>query len=85
MNVEMELRHLAESDRHIAEAQKRIARLKLWIFDWKGNGRDVASAERTLALFEVTLALMMDHRRLIVRSLNVVDRPVGYVMPGISN
>jgi hypothetical protein len=70
----MERRHLAEANRHIADGQLRIEQFKSAIAGWERAGKNVVSSRRTLALMEDTLLLMIEHRQMIVRTLDTIDR-----------
>jgi hypothetical protein len=51
--------------RHVAQGRKVVARQQAFIEDLKCKGGDAATAERTLALFEQSLAIFEDHLKAI--------------------
>jgi translation initiation factor 1 (eIF-1/SUI1) len=69
MSLEMELRHLELANRHIAECQQRIAEQKVRIARVERRGRDTATSNELLEVFQETLKQMMRHRDLILREL----------------
>jgi peptidoglycan hydrolase CwlO-like protein len=61
---------LETANRHIADATRRIADLKALIEKQRQAGQSTQQAEELLAVLEQGLALMIDHRDTILRSLD---------------
>jgi hypothetical protein len=74
MNRAIELQHLATADAHIAGAERVISEQKARVEKLRGGGRDAKLAEETLRAFEVNLQMMREHREVIVRTIEEIDR-----------
>jgi len=61
---------LETANRHIADATRRIADLKALIEKQRQAGQSTQQADELLAVLEQGLALMIDHRNTILRSLD---------------
>ena len=62
------------ADQHIADALERIRLQRDRIRRLKQSGHDTASFDEMLRLFEATLELMITHRELIARELELAAR-----------
>jgi len=60
---------LAQANRHIADAIRRIADQRACIAMLRRKGHGTAGAEELLGLLETALALMVEHRDLILHDL----------------
>jgi hypothetical protein len=58
--------HLALADYHLAEGEKRISHQEALIAEQAHKGRDTAEAEEVLRTMRQTLALMREHREIIL-------------------
>jgi len=58
--------HLALADRHIATGEARISRQEAAIVEQARRGRDTAAATKVLHAMRRTLALMREHREIIL-------------------
>jgi hypothetical protein len=61
--------HLRLADRHLAEAAERMARMRERIAQEWLNGSETDLAEQLLENFEVSMALMKEHRQQIVDAI----------------
>ena len=52
------LRHLELAERHVAEGERHVARQREIVAELGGDGRDLESAQKLLAIFE---ELLMQH------------------------
>lgn len=68
-----EVQHLAEADRHIDEAELRVARQEILLRELCRDRHDTKEAERLLRGMKDTLALMREHRSLIVDTIARID------------
>jgi hypothetical protein len=60
---------LERANRHIADAMRRIADQRACIDMLRRDGHRTVEAEELLALFETSLALMLEYRDRILRDL----------------
>jgi flagellar motility protein MotE (MotC chaperone) len=68
-----QLRRLAEADAHIVETERAIAEQVAQVEALRLAGKDTATAERELAAFEETLAVLQDHRTSIKKAIERID------------
>jgi hypothetical protein len=68
-----ELKQLTEADAHIAETERAIAEQIAQLEALRLAGQDTAMAERELAAFEETLAVLQDYRAAIIKSIEQID------------
>jgi hypothetical protein len=73
MDTSRERENLVQADRHIAEAKVRIDELKQRILLSEQQGHSITTSLRTLHLFESTMRLMIDHRKMILRELGKIE------------
>jgi hypothetical protein len=71
---ETEKRHLAEADRHIVIAERNITEQRLQVDRLGQDGHDTRLAQKTLEQFEATLAVMVENREIIIRTIDEIDR-----------
>jgi hypothetical protein len=77
-----QLRRLVEADAHIVEAERAVAEQVAQVAALRLAGKDKATAERELAAFEETLAVLQDHRASIKKRSNRSKAvPPGKSMP----
>ncbi len=70
----MELRHLVQADRHIDEGERRVLAMERAIARAALLNIDTALARASLDLIKDLLAECRTHRRMIVQSLEELDR-----------
>ncbi len=70
---EAELMRLAEADAHIAAAERAIAEQVAQVEALRAAGHDTAIAEGELTAFQETLAVLQDHRAVIVKTIEQID------------
>lgn len=58
--------HLAQANRHIAEGKARIAGQEALAARWASNERNTATAREILEAMHKTLALMHEHRAVLL-------------------
>ena len=58
--------HLAQADRHINEAETRISRQEIAIAERARTGRGTTAASSLLQTMRDTLALMHEHRKILL-------------------
>ncbi len=74
MDRDFEVHQLWLADRHIDRAEQIIADQELELGRLRLKGYDTELAERTLEVFEDNLRTMYEHRDLIVRIIQQIDR-----------
>ena len=67
---DMELRHLAMSDRHLAEGAERIAKQEVILAELDKDGHDTTAAAQLLETFRAVQEEGVKHRRMILEALN---------------
>jgi hypothetical protein len=70
---EAELKRLAEADAHMADADRAVTEQTAQMEALRLAGHDTAPAERELAAFQETLAVLQDHRAAIIRTIEQID------------
>jgi hypothetical protein len=70
---ETEVKKLAEADAHIADAERAVTEQMAQVEALRAAGHDTAMAERELTAFRETLAVLQDHRALIIRTIEQID------------
>jgi len=71
---ETEKRHLADADRHIVIAERNITEQRLQVDRLGQDGHDTRLAQKMLEQFEATLAVMVENREIIIRTIDEIDR-----------
>jgi len=74
MDRDFELQLLWLADRHIDRAEQIVADQELELGRLRLKGYDTGLAERTLEVFRDNLRTMCEHRDLIVRIIQQIDR-----------
>jgi hypothetical protein len=69
-NLQAEREHLALADRHISDAETHIAHLRTMLNSARAAGDDTELAQRTLSAAEEGLQVFVEHRELIVRTID---------------
>ena len=72
-NRETELKRLVEADAHIADAERALTEQLAQVEALELAGQDTALAQRELAAFQETLAVLRDHRATIVWAIERID------------
>jgi hypothetical protein len=70
---EAELKRLAEADAHIVDADRAVTEQSAQVEALRLAGHDTGPAERDLAAFQETLAVLQDHRAAIIRTIEQID------------
>ena len=73
MDRAAELKRLNEADAHIADAERAVAEQMAPVETLRVAGQDTAIAERELAAFQETLAVLRDHRAVIMKTIEQID------------
>lgn len=74
MNNEQEERHLAEAERDIANAREMIRFQQIRIERMRAQGTPTQESEEMLTTMLVSLALMQQHRDLILAKLGDLEQ-----------
>ncbi|MGE5157762.1 MAG: hypothetical protein ACM3OF_06395 [Gemmatimonas sp.] len=74
MNRADELRRLSQADRTIAGAETAIMEQIADFDKQQVDGHDTALAERSLRAFANSLSAIRDHRKLVARTIQQMDR-----------
>ena len=72
-SLQFEKEQLEVADRHIATARRNIAEMKANLALARAAGDDTALAERALAAAENGLSAFLEHRELIVRTIDDIE------------
>jgi hypothetical protein len=70
----LERQHLSLADAHVAKAERVIREQMAILEKLRCDGHDAALAEDTLRKFEASLQVMCEHRDLIIRTIDEIDR-----------
>jgi hypothetical protein len=70
---EAELKRLAEADAHVADAERAVTEQMAQVEGMRRAGHDTPIAERELTAFQETLAVLQDHRAMIIRTIEQID------------
>ena len=79
--LERERVHLGKAEADIAGGQTRITEQELRIERDRAAGRSVALSEQILQQLNATLAQWVEHRRLILERIEVLERRSGAPTP----
>jgi hypothetical protein len=71
---DLERQHLSAADEHIAKGERVIRVQMATLEQLRVDGHDTTLAEETLRAFEANMKIMCEHRDLIIRTLEEVDR-----------
>ncbi len=70
---EAEVKKLAEADAHIADAERAVTEQMAQVEALRLAGHATAVAERELPAFQETLAVLQDHRAVIIKTIEQID------------
>jgi len=73
MDREAEVERLGQSDRHIATAEQHITKQRLLLDNLRADGHDTKVAEEMLTGFEHNLKTLLEHRELILKTIEQID------------
>ncbi len=65
---------LGEADRHIAVAERNVTEQQLRLDKLRADGHDTKTAEEMLRGFEGVLNTLREHRQMIVKTIDQIDK-----------
>lgn len=73
MDLEQELRHLAEADEHVSNGSRLISRLEATVSRLQEDGRDTSIAARSLEALRQAQVTFLEHRDTIAQTIRDIE------------
>ena len=81
MDRQAEVERLGQADQHIATAERRITKQRLLVEELRADGHDTKVAEEMLRGFQENLQTLREHREIIIKTIEQIDRGLAQMQP----